>query len=99
MKSKTIKNSTLQEEQIELDVDDFIETVYCRDADFIATGGKVIQIKIVTSLKDSHIVSYNISREREIQWMTSTRDCNLFFDEMGDALVLDTANGMTEINS
>ena len=99
MKSKTIKNSTLQEEQIELDVDDFIETVYCRDADFIATGGKVIQIKIVTSLKDSHIVSYNISREREIQWMTSTRDCNLFYDGNGDALVLDSVNGMTEIHS
>ena len=72
-----------------MELDDYIESVYCRDVDFSATGGTIIQIKIVTSLKDSHIVSYNISREREISWMSSTRDCDLFFDQDGDALILD----------
>ena len=44
-------------------------------------------------------MSYNISREREINWMTSTRDCDLFFDEAGDAIVLDQINGMTDLHS
>ena len=44
-------------------------------------------------------MSYNISREREINWLTSTRDCDLFFDEAGDAIVLDQINGMTDLHS
>ena len=42
MKYKTNKLSYNPDEETELEIDDYIETVYCRDAEFLATGGTVI---------------------------------------------------------
>ena len=53
----------------------------------------------MTSREDSHILSYNVELEREIAWMASTRDCDLFYDQRGECMVLDSESGITALNS
>ena len=83
-------------------MDDYIDQVYCRDDSVVRVDNKncaQIQIKIVTGREDSHILSYNVETEREISWMASTRDCDLFYDQSGECMVLDSENGITGLNT
>ena len=58
-----------------------------------------MQVKIVTSGKQSHIMSYNLDNDREVTWIGASTNSQIFYGSSGDCYVHDEELGIINLHS
>ena len=79
--------------------------VECRDVITTKKVGGVmknfttIQVKIVTTGNRSHIMSYNLDKDREVTWIGASRDAQIFYGTSGNCYVQDETLGIINLHT
>ena len=96
---------TADKERRSKDTGDFFELVECQDVLVKQPDGQfntTIQVKISTSGKGSHIMSYNLDKDREVTWLSASRDAKIFFGHSAQGTacyVYDSEFGVINLHS
>jgi len=73
MVNSVLKTRDDKRDRLSKESDDYFELVECRDVQIDVGKGKptnsTMQVKIVTANKSSHIISYNLDKDREVTWV------------------------------
>ena len=92
-----------RKESLSKDRDDYLELVECQDIVVVSHDKKenvTMQVKIVTAGNKSHIMSYNLDKDREVTWIGATRDSKIFYGTGGQScFVQDEEFGIIDLHT
>lgn len=58
-----------------------------------------MQVKIITQGRQSHIMSYDLDRDREVTWIGASSDSCIFYGQSGQCFVQDEQLGIINLHS